>query len=54
MGDGYCFEGESPSMKKLSNSPFGIFSLLCLLLTVDYSPSAVAFLAFLTKNFIPM
>ena len=35
-------------MKRLSNSPFGVFSLL--LLAVDsYSP-AVAFLTFLTKN----
>ena len=50
MGKGYCFEGESPSIKRLGNSPFGIFSHICLLLAVDYSSSAVVFLAFLTKN----
>ena len=37
-------------MKRLDNSPFGIISILCLLLAVDCYSSAVAFLAFLTKN----
>ena len=39
MGKGYCFEGESPSMKRLDNYHFGVFSLICLLFTVDYSSS---------------
>ena len=40
----------SPSMKRLHNSPFGVFSFLCLLLTVESSSSVVAFLVFLAKN----
>ena len=49
-GKGYCFEGEFPSIKRLGNSPFGVFYLLCLLLTVDSSSSAVAFQAVLAEN----
>ena len=38
-GKGYCYVEEYPSIKMLGNFPFGVSSLLCLLLAVDSSSS---------------
>ena len=49
MGEWLLLLVESPSMKRLGNSPLGVFSLL--LHAVDSSFSAVAFVAFFIKDF---
>ena len=50
MGKGCCFDVVSPSIKRLGSSPLGLFPLLCLLLAVDSSSSAIVFLVLLTNN----
>ena len=42
--------GRIAAIKTLGDSPFGVFSLLCLLFANDSSSSVMTFIAFLTKK----